>query len=257
MLRMRPTGTLAASGGNIEGLAQLGELGLALALSALIGLEREIRQKSAGLRTHCLVGVGAGLFMLVSKYGFSDVLVANKIVVDPSRVAAQIVTGIGFLGAGLIFVRRGSVRGLTTAASIWVTAAIGAAAGAALPLLAVVATVIYLVVALAFPLFSRRLPNSRWAVSTLRVRYPDGHGMLREILRLVTERGFSLAEMDTAAVEDVRRDGEPGSGPEPERHVEVALQVFGRGSLNDLAATLSELPGVRAVRVSDANVESE
>ena len=129
---------------------QAGELGLGLLLPAVIGLEREVRQKNAGLCTHSLVGVGAALFMLVSKYGFSDVLHAGQVVVDLSRVAAQIVTGIGFLGAGLIFVRRDSVHGLTTAASVWVTAAVGAAAGAGLPLLAAAATVAYLTVALAF-----------------------------------------------------------------------------------------------------------
>ncbi len=78
---------------------------------AVIGLEREVRQKSTGLRTHSLAGVGAALFMLVSKYGFSDALHTGQVMVDPSRVAAQIVTGIGFLGAGLILVRRDSVHG--------------------------------------------------------------------------------------------------------------------------------------------------
>src|SRR6201999_611989 len=118
-------------------------LGLALALSASIGLDRELRQKSAGLRTYTLVGIGSAVFMLISKYGFFDVLVANEIVLDPSRVAAQIVSGIGFIGAGLIFVRRDSVRGLTTAAGAWLTAAVGAAAGAGMPVLAIVTTVAY------------------------------------------------------------------------------------------------------------------
>ncbi|HWG60856.1 MAG TPA: MgtC/SapB family protein [Streptosporangiaceae bacterium] len=104
-----------ASGG--EGWKQAGELGLALVLSAGIGLEREIRQKNAGLHTYTLVGVGAALFMLVSKYGFGDVLETGRVILDPSRVAAQIVSGVGFLGAGLIFVCRDSVRGLTTAAA--------------------------------------------------------------------------------------------------------------------------------------------
>ena len=144
---------------NGEGWLQAGELGLALVLSALIGLEREVRQKHAGLRTHTLVGVGAALFMLISKYGFTDVLQPRLVVLDPSRIAAQIVTGVGFLGAGLIFVRRDSVRGLTTAAAIWVTAAIGSAAGAGLPLLAVLATGIYFLVAVAFPVATRRLPR--------------------------------------------------------------------------------------------------
>ena len=85
---------------------QLSELALAFVLSALIGLEREIRQKSAGLRTYTLVGVSSALIMLVSKYGFTDILENGRVVVDPSRVAAQIVSGIGFIGGGVIFVRK-------------------------------------------------------------------------------------------------------------------------------------------------------
>src|SRR5580698_5123390 len=98
-----------------QGWVQLSELALAFVLSALIGLEREIRQKSAGLRTHTLVGVAAALIMLVSKYGFMDVLANGRVVLDPSRVAAQVVSGIGFIGGGVIFMRRDVVRGLTTA----------------------------------------------------------------------------------------------------------------------------------------------
>ena len=102
-----------------QGWLQLAELTRAFFLSALVGLERELRQKSAGLRTHTLVGVSAALFMLVSKYGFMDVLANDRVVLDPSRVAAQVVSGIGFIGGGIIFMRRDVVRGLTTAASIW------------------------------------------------------------------------------------------------------------------------------------------
>jgi hypothetical protein len=87
-----------------QSAVQIGELTLALILSSLIGLEREFRAKSAGLRTHTLVGVAAALIMLVSKYGFGDIIVKYAIVLDPSRVAAQIVSGIGFIGGGLIFV---------------------------------------------------------------------------------------------------------------------------------------------------------
>src|SRR6201996_9173800 len=87
-----------------QGFRQFGELGLAFVLSSLIGLEREWRQKSAGLRTHTLVGVGAALLVIISKYGFNDVL-GDHVILDPSRVAAGIVSGIGFIGGGLIFVR--------------------------------------------------------------------------------------------------------------------------------------------------------
>ena len=238
---------------NIEGLLQVGEFALALLLSSIIGLEREFRQKQAGLRTQALVGAGAALFMLISKYGFNDVLAPGRIVVDPSRVAAQIVTGVGFIGAGLIFVRQDAVRGLTTAASVWVTAAIGAAAGAGLPLLASVATAAYLVVALGFPLLTRRLPTSGTAISRLMVRYPDGRGILREVLSLTTSRGFAVDQLSTEMA------GRQAGGPEAtpgEVLVEVHMHVHGRGSVNDLAAALAELPDVHAVVADDVNAAS-
>src|ERR1044072_7509958 len=104
---------MAAALASGQGWHQIGDLALAFGLSAAIGLEREWRQKSAGLRTHALVGVGSALFVLVSKYGFGDVLEPGHSVLDPSRVAAQVVSGIGFIGGGLIFVRSDIVRGLT------------------------------------------------------------------------------------------------------------------------------------------------
>jgi putative Mg2+ transporter-C (MgtC) family protein len=144
---------------------QLGELALAFVLSSMIGFEREVRQKSAGLRTYTVVGVASALFLLISKYGFNSVL-GKYVVLDPSRVAAQIVTGIGFIGGGIIFVRGDAVRGLTTAATVWLTAAIGMACGAGLPLLAVAATAIHFVITLLFPKLRRRL-LARWQPSLL------------------------------------------------------------------------------------------
>jgi putative Mg2+ transporter-C (MgtC) family protein len=176
--------------------------------------------------------------MLVSKYGFSDVLRPGQVVVDPSRMAAQIVTGIGFPGAGLIFVRRDSVHGLTTAASVWVTAAVGAAAGAGLPLLAAAATVAYLIVALPFQYVCRRLPRPGTAISLLRVRYPDGRGTLRRVLEVATACGFVVDDLATGstATDDVHQPGAVSG----QRTVEVVLHVHGTGSVNDLAARLSE-----------------
>ena len=106
-----------------QGWLQFAELSLALLLSALIGLEREMRQKSAGLRTYTLVGLASALIILISKYGFTNILADGRVVLDPSRMAAQIVSGIGFIGGGVIFVRKDLVRGLTTATTIWVTSA--------------------------------------------------------------------------------------------------------------------------------------
>lgn len=143
-----------------QGPRQFEDLGIAFLLSAAIGLEREIRHKSAGLRTYTVVGTSAALFVLISKYGFMDVLANNRVVLDPSRVAAQIVTGIGFIGAGLIFVRGDRVNGLTTAATVWLVTAIGMACGANLLLLAFAATCAYFVIAFVFPLILRRLPGT-------------------------------------------------------------------------------------------------
>jgi putative Mg2+ transporter-C (MgtC) family protein len=126
------------------------ELLAAFALTTLIGLERTIQGKSAGLRTQTIVGTSSALVLLISKYGFGDVLTGNTVVLDPSRVAAQIVSGIGFLGAGIIITRRGAVHGLTTAAAVWESAAIGMAAGAALLLLATAVVFLHFVSALAF-----------------------------------------------------------------------------------------------------------
>jgi putative Mg2+ transporter-C (MgtC) family protein len=141
-----------------QSLKQFVELGMAFMLSAVIGLEREIRHKSAGLRTYTIIGTAAALFLLVSKYGFTDVLINDRVVLDPSRVAAQIFSGIGFIGAGLIFVREDKVNGLTTAATVWLVTAIGMACGAGLPLLALAITGAYFIVALVFPLLMRLIP---------------------------------------------------------------------------------------------------
>ncbi|HEX6128490.1 MAG TPA: MgtC/SapB family protein [Candidatus Limnocylindria bacterium] len=111
-----------------------------LVLGAVIGFERELHRQPAGFRTHSLVALGAALFTIVSAYGFSGPLV------DPTRIAAQIVSGIGFIGAGTILQHRGNIRGLTTAASLWSVAAIGTAAGAGMIIMAVVGTLLILVV---------------------------------------------------------------------------------------------------------------
>ncbi|HEY7692193.1 MAG TPA: MgtC/SapB family protein [Gaiellaceae bacterium] len=115
---------------------------VAAGLGGVVGLERELDEKAAGLRTHMLVAVGSALFTIVGAYGFSDFPAVR---VDPTRVAAQVVTGIGFLGAGLIFRQGFTIRGLTTAASLWLVAAIGMAAGAGFWKGAVIATIVALV----------------------------------------------------------------------------------------------------------------
>ena len=123
---------VTASIPSLGGWDALLRLAVAGALGAAIGFEREIRDREAGIRTHLLVSLGSSLFTIISAYGFHEFLVSGDNVVrtDPARIAAQIVTGIGFLGAGAIIREGLSVRGLTTAATLWVVAAIGMACGA-------------------------------------------------------------------------------------------------------------------------------
>jgi putative Mg2+ transporter-C (MgtC) family protein len=244
-----------------QGWAQIGELALALLLSSLIGLEREARQKSAGLRTHAIVGVGSALFVLVSKYGFTDVLVPNKVVLDPSRVAAQIVSGIGFIGGGLIFVRRDAVRGLTTAAVVWLTAAVGATAGAGLPVLAVAATAGNFLVIYGLGPLARRLPLARSAPTQLQLTYQDGRGLLRDLLTEITGRGYTVGELTVTRGAESREGSHRGkeSGPEtPDgRSVTVVMEVTGTGHVPDLVAALSDIDGLTSVTAGDENDNRE
>lgn len=118
---------------------------LAGAMGTIIGLEREYRAKEAGYRTHFLVSLGSALIMIVSQYGFQDLLGREGVGVDPGRIAAQVVTGIGFIGAGTIILNKQIVRGLTTAAGIWVTSGIGLVIGAGMYGLGVCATILTLI----------------------------------------------------------------------------------------------------------------
>ncbi|MEU9889672.1 MgtC/SapB family protein [Sphaerisporangium sp. NPDC051011] len=225
-----------------QGWRQIGELVLAFVLSAAIGAEREARQKSAGLRTHTSVGFAAALIMIVSKYGFFDVL-GTHVALDPSRVAAQIVSGIGFIGAGLIFIRRDAVRGLTTAATIWLTAGVGMAAGAGLWLLALVVTAGHFATMYLLAPLARLLPVSKLTPSRLHLRYTEGRGVLRQVMEECTRRGFSLSEL---SIDQQSTSHDP-------RAITVWVSLHGAGSIPQLIATLSEIDGVLAVAGHDAD----
>jgi putative Mg2+ transporter-C (MgtC) family protein len=216
-----------------QGWPQVAELALAFMLTALVGLEREVRAKAAGLRTHALVGVGSAVFVLLSKYGFSDVLQPG-VAFDPSRVAAQIVSGIGFIGGGIIFVRRDTVQGLTTAATVWLAAGIGALAGAGLPVLALAATGGHFLTVIGLGAVGRRLGRRSEATGRLHLAYANGSGALRHALAAVTEHGFAVSAVT------VSRDG----GAQDGDAVLVVFDVAGRRPVTDLAFLLAEMPGV-------------
>ena len=136
----------------------------AAVLGGLIGLEREYRAKEAGFRTHFLVALGSAVFMIVSAYGFSDVVLSDTTGRwDVSRVAAQVVSGIGFIGAGTIIFRKAEniVSGLTTAAGLWVTAAIGLACGGGMYVLSIATTLMVLLGLEAFNFFLRKIDKKR------------------------------------------------------------------------------------------------
>jgi len=182
-------------GGPGQGARQIIELFVAFGLTALIGLEREIQGKSAGVRTQTIVGTAAALILLVSKYGFSDVLQNDLVVVDPSRVAAQIVSGIGFLGAGIIIFRRGSVHGLTTAAAVWESAAIGMAAGSGLLLLAVTVTAMHFLIIVGFMPLATRLSARLSGSMTMHVTYDEGRGVMSQLLQACDRRQWQLTDL--------------------------------------------------------------
>ena len=209
----------------------------AFVLSAIIGLERELRQKSAGARTHILVGLGAALFTLVSAYGFSHLL-GEDVVLDPSRIAAQIVSGIGFIGAGVIFVRQNIISGLTTAASIWVTASVGMASGAGMPVIAALTVVFYLLAVTVVSTLTRKLP--RYGRSMLySVRYADGRGVLRDILHTASDQGYEATLSHTK-----RKETDEGYAVE----ASMRFTRFQNRPDDDLFRLLSELDGVLEVR---------
>jgi len=122
-------------------------LSLAALFGALIGLERERKNWAAGLRTHMMVCVGSCLIMIVSAFGFADILASDHVALDPSRVAAQVVSGIGFIGAGtILFMKQGTIHGLTTAAGLWTVAGIGLATGGGMYFAAGATTIIALII---------------------------------------------------------------------------------------------------------------
>jgi putative Mg2+ transporter-C (MgtC) family protein len=209
---------------------------LAAALGGLIGLDRGRRDLGAGLRTHMLVSVGSALIMLVSSYGFSQTLKSSLIVLDPSRVAAQVVSGIGFLGAGTILLRKEIVKGLTTAAGIWAVAAIGLAVGGGLYRAALFATAIILGILVALKPLERRFLR-RWRKDRVTVTWDSARCELSTVTETVQRSKPSGARVE------IEYQFEKGATP-TER---VDLVVTSRSSAPDSKAPRGNFESVAAL----------
>ncbi|MDO5721842.1 MAG: MgtC/SapB family protein [Actinomycetaceae bacterium] len=220
---------------------QLGTVTAAFVLCSLLGLERNFHQKNAGVKTHVLVGVGACMFTLVSAYGFAPVL-GEGVHLDPARIAAQIVSGIGFLGAGVIFVNNDIVRGLTTAATVWLSAAMGMACGASMIPLATYALVLhYLLVFVLGPL-ANRIPATHRNERTV-IEYDFGRGIMRSILVTASSMGYTASVASTEPIET-----EQGKG------MRVVMRFDGPYPRSELRRALEKLEGVHAVDVRQREI---
>jgi putative Mg2+ transporter-C (MgtC) family protein len=199
---------------------------VASALGALIGLEREIHQHPAGMRTHLLVSFGSAMFTVLSAFGFIGVLASGEgTAPDPTRIAAQIVTGIGFLGAGAIIKYGTSIRGLTTAGSLWATSAIGMAAGAGQPLIAVVGTAIVL-----FSLWPLNWIVERLHIGkdrTVRVRLQlDGLEPLGTLTRELAAHRVELAAIQSERLGKNRYEVELELRPPPGLRIDGLIELI-------------------------------
>jgi putative Mg2+ transporter-C (MgtC) family protein len=207
---------------------------VAAVLGGAIGLERELRDQEAGFRTHLLVSLGACVFTLVSAYAWTDWTFSTPrgIVFDPTRIAAQIVTGIGFLGAGAIIVRGISVRGLTTAATLWVVAAIGMAAGTAYYSVAIGATVLVLVSLGPLRIVSKRMVSRvRPEEAELAVKLTP-EGVAANVLARIEEAGGTVQTVEFG----------------DERTIDVVLHASRRAESARVAEEVANLDDVERVQ---------
>jgi putative Mg2+ transporter-C (MgtC) family protein len=219
----------------------VGELTLRLVVAAVagvaLGLERELRGHPAGARTHALVAVGAALFTISGAYGFPDV--PRGPTIDPARVAAQVASGIGFLGAGAILRQGLGVRGLTTAATLWLASAIGVASGAGSYPAVAIGTIVVLVVLVVLRLLKPLL--LRWGAPTtvIELEYERGHGTLGPVIQTLNQLSTKLEQID---VDDETQNGL--------RHVTVHVAIRDVEEMQRAVDRLRARPEVRRVHVA-------
>lgn len=208
----------------------------ATVLAGLVGLDREHRRSAAGLRTHALVGMSSCLLMIASAFGFADILGTPHVGLDPSRIAAQIVTGIGFLGAGTIIAHGESVRGLTTAASIWTVAAIGIAVGCGMYRAAILGTALTLILLLVMRPIERRL-DTRWRKQTISALYDPTVTSPEVLLGVLRRINLNVTGLS------VELQGESGN-----EEIQITLAQSGEAVLQDALQAVAQVEGVQSAK---------
>ena len=210
-------------------------------LGAAIGLERELTNKYAGLRTNILVCLGACIFTIISIYGFPTVTSGENPngIRDTARVAAQVVTGIGFIGGGTVLRHGATVFGLTTAATLWMVASIGMACGAGLYQLALISTVISIIILVSVRFFETIMPvKSTKNTSRLEIQLTCEKDFANKIYNFVIEKYSDIFEI-TKKVED------------NEVQIGVVIEVFGKNAINSIYSDFNKLEGVKSLTVEE------
>ena len=200
---------------------------------AIIGFERKRRQKEAGIRTHCMVAIGAALFAIVSKYGYLDIVWIDGISADASRIAANIVTGVSFLGAGMIFVRSKSIRGLTTAAGIWSVSAVGLAFGTGMYCIGIFTTI--LIVLIQFVLYKPLLKLEGASSKEFNCHVTHASEHLEELIGVIKDidPAMSINHLEKSDDDSV--------------HISFSVRETSNCILEDLYSFMQQYPYVKAI----------
>lgn len=202
---------------------------------AAVGIERGRRHKDAGIRTHIIVALGAALAMVILKYGFFDVIIHDSVSVDASRIAANIVTGISFLGAGVIFVKDISIKGLTTAAGIWTTSAIGMAIGAGQYTIGIFATILMSFVQVVLHKFFSGLENTVNEFTAVLIDNPESVAKFRQSL---TDHKISITSCRFERIEDSKII-----------KLDIVVKISRNTSLSEALTAAGESPDVISVEI--------
>lgn len=214
----------------------------------LIGYERRSRHKEAGIRTHFIVAVGASLMMVISKYGFTDMENWSNVSLDPSRVAAQIVSGVGFLGAGTIFMNKQKVKGLTTAAGIWATAGVGMAVGAGMYWLGIGVTLLILLVQ--FAMHGRGAPVLAARAHKLHVRLVNHTDPVENLLDVLEENEVHVIKLQSQTTEPTQNNSDIHDA-HIQSEIELWMEIKFPASLktSDILLILQSQPDVRMIQL--------